>query len=140
MLSAMDEDPISFASAAARFGAQGASPENNEKAGSRARAKVQFDRAELNRILSIYGRMVVAGEWRDYAIDFLDDAAIFSAYRRTSEMPHYRIEKYPRLKERQGQYAVVGAAGQILKRGHDLGQVLRILERKLVKAVEAAAE
>jgi hypothetical protein len=79
--------------------------------------------------------MVVAGEWRDYAIDFLEDAAVFSAYRRTSEMPLYRIEKRPRLKDRQGQYAVVAASGQILKRGHDLPTVLRVLERKLLRAV-----
>jgi hypothetical protein len=136
----MDEDPISFAGASARFARHGAFPEGSDGTGGKARMKVQFDRAELNRILNIYGRMVVAGEWRDYAMDFLDDSAIFSAYRRTSEVPQYRIEKRPRLKERQGQYAVVGSGGQILKRGHDLGQVLRILERKLVRAVAAAAE
>ena len=102
--------------------------------------RTRFDPGELNRILNIYGRMVVAGEWRDYAIDFLDDAAVFSAYRRTSEMPLYRIEKRPRLKDRQGQYAVVAPGGQILKRGHDLSTVLRVLERKLYKVVRAAGE
>ena len=100
--------------------------------------RIRFERAELNRILSIYGRVVVAGEWRDYAIDFLDEAAVFSAYRRTSEMPLYRIEKRPKLKDRQGQYAVVAASGQVLKRGHDLSAVLRVLDRKLFKAVRAA--
>ena len=100
--------------------------------------RARFDRAELKRILNLYGRMVVAGEWRDYAIDFLEDAAIFSVFRRTSEMPRDRIEKRPRFRERQGQYAVVAASGLILKRGHDLSTVLRVLERKLVKAVQAA--
>lgn len=98
--------------------------------------RTRFDRAELNRILHLYGRMVVAGEWRDYAIDFHDEAAVFSVFRRTSEMPLYRIEKRPRLKDRQGQYAVVGAGGQVLKRGHELAGVLRVLERKLVKILK----
>ncbi len=84
-------------------------------------------------ILHLYGRMVQAGEWRDYAIDGLRDQAIFSVFRRASEMPVYRIEKQPRLAARQGQYAVLGASGQVLKRGQDLPQVLRVLERKLLK-------
>jgi hypothetical protein len=96
---------------------------------------VRFDRRELNRILSVYGRMVAAGEWRDYAIDFGEDAAIFSIYRRTSEMPLYRVEKRPKLKSRQGQYAVIAVTGQILKRGHDLDTVLRVFDRKLIKAL-----
>ena len=100
--------------------------------------RVRFDRRELSRILDLYGRMVIAGEWRDYAIDFLDDAAVFSVFRRTSELPLYRIEKRPKLKDRQGQYAVVAGSGLVLKRGHDLSSVLRILERRLVKAVQAA--
>jgi len=99
--------------------------------------QVRFDRAELNRILSIYGRMVAAGEWRDYAIDFLEHRAVFSIYRRTSEMPLYRVEKDPRLRGRQGQYCVVDAAGHVLKRGHELAQVLRVLERKLIKVLAA---
>lgn len=98
-------------------------------------AQVRFERAELNRILSIYGRMVAAGEWRDYAIDFLDDRAVFSVFRRTSEMPLYRIEKNPKLRSRQGQYSVIAATGHVLKRGHDLVQVLRVIERKLIKAL-----
>ena len=101
-------------------------------------AQVRFDRHELNRILGLYGRMVAAGEWRDYAIDFRDDCAVFSIYRRTSEMPLYRIEKRPKLKSRQGQYAVTAVAGRILKRGHELDAVLRVLERKLIKALEDA--
>lgn len=99
--------------------------------------QVRFDRAELDRILSLYGRMVSAGEWRDYAIDFLKERAVFSVFRRTSEMPLYTIEKLPRLRAKQGQYAVIAAGGQILKRGHELPQVLRILERKLLKAISA---
>ena len=102
-----------------------------------ANTQVRFDRAELNRILSIYGRMVAAGEWRDYAIDFLAERAVFSIYRRASEMPLYRVEKDPRLRSRQGQYSVIDAAGHVLKRGHELVQVLRILERKLIKVLAA---
>jgi hypothetical protein len=96
---------------------------------------IRFDRPELKRILNVYGRMVVAGEWRDYAIDFRDEVAVFSVFRRTSEMPLYTIEKRPKFKDRQGQYSVVAAGGHILKRGHDLATVLRVLERKLLKAV-----
>jgi len=99
---------------------------------------VSFDRRELNRILGLYGRMVAAGEWRDYAIDFREDCATFSTFRRTSEMPLYRIEKRPKLKTRQGQYAVIAVTGHILKRSHDLDAVLRVLERKLIKALERA--
>jgi len=102
---------------------------------SRGGAQARFERPELNQILSIYGRMVAAGEWRDYAIDFLDDCAIFSVFRRASEVPLYRIEKRPALRARQGQYSVIGATGHVLKRGHDLAQVLRILERKLFRAL-----
>jgi hypothetical protein len=100
--------------------------------------QVRFDRAELNSILSIYGRMVSSGEWRDYAIDFLDDRAVFSIFRHASEMPLYRVEKNPRLRTRQGQYAVIAASGHVLKRGHDLAQVLRVLERKMIKSLAAA--
>ena len=98
--------------------------------------QVMFDRRELSTILSVYGRHVAAGEWRDYAIGSGKDFAIFAVFRRTSEMPLYRIEKRPKLRHRQGLYAVVGAAGQVLKRGHDLAQVLRILEPKRVQLVE----
>ncbi len=97
---------------------------------------VAFHRTELGVILSLYGRMVAAGEWRDYGISSLRDVAIFSVFRRTAEHPIYRIEKRPKLRGRQGQYAVIGMDGQILKRGADLRQVLRVLERKLIRAVE----
>ena len=96
---------------------------------------MRFDRRELDCILSLYGRMVSADEWRDYAIDFLKDRALFSVFRRTSEMPLYAIEKHPRLRTRQGQYAVIAASGLVLKRGHELPQVLRVLERKLITAL-----
>ena len=96
---------------------------------------VSFQRPELNIILSLYGRMVAVGEWRDYGISSLHDVAVFSVFRRTAENPLYRIEKRPRLRNRQGQYAVIGMDGQVLKRGHDLKTVLRVLERKLIRAV-----
>ena len=97
--------------------------------------QVSFDRAELGVILGLYGRMVAAGEWRDYGISTLREAAVFAVFRRTAEHPLYRIEKRPRLRHRQGMYAVLGPEGQVLKRGHDLRQVLRVLERKLIRAV-----
>jgi hypothetical protein len=97
--------------------------------------QVSFDRAELSAVLSIYGRMVAAGEWRDYGISCLRDVAVFSIFRRTAEHPLYRVEKRPKLRSRQGQYAVVGMDGQILKRGNDLKAVLGVLERKLIRAV-----
>lgn len=97
--------------------------------------QVAFDRAELNVILPLYGRMVAAGEWRDYAMSFLKDVAIFSIFRRASEHPIYRIEKRPKLRNRQGHYLLIGMDGQILKRGHDLKSVLRVFERKLIRAV-----
>ena len=93
--------------------------------------QVTFDRRELDRILDLYGRKVAAGEWRDYAIDFLKDRAVFSVFRRASEMPIYRIEKDPRLARRQGAYSVVSITGLILKRGHELDRVLRVLDKSL---------
>ena len=93
--------------------------------------RVTFNRLELNRILNLYGRMVAEGEWRDYAIDFLKDRAVFSIFRRASEVPLYRIEKDPKLARRQGAYSVVAAGGQILRRGHDLDRVLLVIDRKL---------
>ncbi len=98
--------------------------------------RVAFDRAELGVILSVYGRMVAAGEWRDYAMSFLRDAAVFSVFRHAAEHPLYRIEKRPRLRAAQGQYAVIGMDGRILKRGHDLAVVLRVLEKKLIRPVD----
>ena len=105
-------------------------PENRDK-------RIRFERPELKRILNTYGRMVIAGEWRDYAIDFRDEVAVFSVFRRACEIPLYSIEKRPRMKDRQGQYSVVAAGGQVLGRGHDLTSVLRVLERKLMRAVTA---
>ena len=91
--------------------------------------KVTFSRRELDRILSLYGRKVAAGEWRDYAIDFLKDRAVFSVFRHASEMPIYRIEKDPRLERRQGAYSVISATGLIVRRGHELDRVLRAIDR-----------
>ncbi len=98
---------------------------------STAQPIVSFDRRELSEILKVYGRMVAAGEWRDYAIDTLKDRAVFSIFRRSSEMPLFRIEKEPRLARRQGAYSVVAAGGMILKRGHELAQVLRVFDKSL---------
>ena len=98
--------------------------------------QVAFHRTELAVILSLYGRMVAAGEWRDYGISCLKDRAVFSVFRRTAEHPLYRIEKNPKLRNRQGQYVVFGMDGQILRRGHDLRTVLRVLERKLIRVVD----
>ncbi|EDZ43686.1 conserved hypothetical protein [Rhodobacteraceae bacterium HTCC2083] len=86
--------------------------------------------------MSLYGQMVAAGEWRDYGISCLKDLAVFSVFKRTAENPLYRIEKRPKLRNKQGQYSVVGMDGQILKRGNDLRVVLRVLERKLIRAVD----
>jgi hypothetical protein len=97
--------------------------------------QVSFDRRELGVILSLYGRMVAAGEWRDYGISCLRRSAVFSVFRRTAEHPLYRIEKHPDLRNRQGMYCVIGMDGQILKRGHDLAQVLKVLERKMLRVI-----
>ena len=137
----MTDEPIASnraeAPTFARISYKGASGDGGVSRSEFRDKSIRFDRPELNRILNTYGRMVIAGEWRDYAIDFREDVAVFSVYRRASEMPLYSIEKRPRLKDRQGQYSVVAAGGAILKRGHDLAQVLRVLERKLLKAVAA---
>ena len=126
----MAEEPIAFLRAglrpAARTAFWGGAP------------SVSFERRELDHILRIYGLMVSAGEWRDYAIDFLDDRAVFSIFRRTAEVPLYRVEKRPESRVRQGQYAIIGATGEMLKRGHDLKQVLRYFDRKLIKALKTA--
>jgi Protein of unknown function (DUF2794) len=94
-------------------------------------ARVTFSRRELDRIFGLYGRKVAAGEWRDYAIDFLKDRAVFSVFRRASEVPLYRIEKNPRLARRQGAYSVISATGLIVKRGHELDNVLRAVDKSL---------
>ena len=98
-------------------------------------AQVGFDRAELTRILDLYGRMVIAGQWRDYAIHFDSDAAVFAAFRRATERPEYRIEKRPALRGRQGMWSLVSDGGAVLRRGHELGPVLAPIERRLVKLV-----
>ncbi len=98
-------------------------------------APVGFDRGELGRIMDLYGRMVAAGRWRDYAMDFHRDAAIFSAFRRSAERPEYRIEKRPALRGKQGMWALIGENGAVLKRGHELAGVLAPVERRLVKLV-----
>ncbi|NJM83668.1 MAG: DUF2794 domain-containing protein [Tabrizicola sp.] len=105
-------------------------------AAHRAFEEVSFDRRELGVILRLYGQMVAAGEWRDYGISCLRDLAVFCVFRRTAENPLYRIEKRPKLRARQGIYAVVGMDGQVLRRGHDLAAVLRVLEKKLIRPVE----
>ena len=92
---------------------------------------VSFNRQELNQILNVYGRKVADGEWRDYAIDHGRDQAVFSIFRRTSEVPLYRIVKQPRLARRQGVWSLVTATGLILRRGHDLANVLRVIDRRL---------
>ena len=97
--------------------------------------QITFARLELNRILNLYGRMVAAGEWRDYALDFLDEVAVFSIFRRASEMPLFRIEKRPQLRNKQGMYSVIAAGGVILKRGHELTQVLKVFDKQLLKAL-----
>ena len=94
-------------------------------------ASVTFSRRELDRILRVYGRKVAAGEWRDYAIDFLKDRAVFSVFRRAAEVPVYRIEKHPKLARRQGAYSVISATGLIVRRGHELDPVLRAIDRSV---------
>lgn len=98
--------------------------------------QVRFDRRELGMILGLYGRMVAAGEWRDYGISMLRDVAVFSVFRRTAEFPLYRIEKRPKLRLRQGLYAVIGMDGQILRRGAELAQVLRVLDKGYLRSVD----
>lgn len=98
--------------------------------------QVNFHRTELSVILSLYGRMVAAGEWRDYGLSCLREVAVFSIFRRTAEHPLYRIEKRPKLRQKQGQYSVVGMDGRILKRGQDLKTVLAVLEHKLIRPVD----
>lgn len=94
---------------------------------------ISFDRKELQTILNLYGRKVADGEWRDYALDFLRDRALFSIYKRASERPLYVVEKNPKLRNKQGQYMVLSQDGRVLKRGHDLSTVLRVLELAVVK-------
>ncbi len=113
---------------------RGSAPSGSAQAPVNAQSnanQVTFERRELDRILNLYGRMVADGEWRDYAIDFLKDRAVFSVFRRASEVPIYRIEKNPKLARRQGAYSVVSATGLIMRRGHELDRVLRVFDKKL---------
>ena len=128
-----EAEPIQFRPRRSNAGANGGSSFTQ----STIPSTIFFTRAELNAILDLYGRMVAAGEWRDYALDFLDDVAVFSIFRRAAEVPLFRIEKRPRLRAKQGQYSVVAAGGIILKRGHELAQVLKIFDKKLLKALAA---
>lgn len=109
----------------------GGSPARSGTASMQASNQVTFSRRELNRIFDLYGRKVAAGEWRDYAIDFLKDRAVFSVFRRSSEVPLYRIEKDPKLARKQGAYSVISATGLIVRRGHELDRVLRSIDVSL---------
>lgn len=104
-------------------------------AGGAKPTQIGFERAELTRITDLYGRMVAAGLWKDYAIEFTADAAAFWAFRRSAERPEYKIEKRPALRSRQGAWALIGENGLVLKRGHELGPVLAPVERRLLKLV-----
>ena len=97
---------------------------------------VFFDRRELDALLRLYGRMVAAGEWRDYAIDGLKDSAVFSVFQHAAQAPLYRIEKHPALARRQGAWAVIGRGGMIIKRGHELAQVLKVFDKGRFAVVE----
>ncbi len=120
-------EPIAFRPP--RAGAQNGSGSRN--IGFDANTVVAFSRQELSDILSVYGRQVADGEWRDYALDMTRDKAVFSIFRKTSEVPLFRIEKVPKLARRQGVYAVIAATGLILKRGQDLRRVLAVIDKKL---------
>lgn len=130
----MAEEPIAFLRAGGR---QPARTVNWGGEAGASTGKVRFDRRELAQILRVYSRMVAAGEWRDYAVDFLSDRAVFSVFRHASEVPIYTVEKQPELRSRQGAYAVFAASGHLIKRGRDLDHVLRYFDRKLVRALEA---
>ncbi|MEH6757770.1 MAG: DUF2794 domain-containing protein [Parasphingorhabdus sp.] len=114
-------------------------PENNNVSSFPNRrdfaVQVGFERKEMEHILNLYGRMVAAGHWRDYAMDMGKDAAIFAAFRRASERPQMRIEKRPADRNKQGMWTLHGEHGQMLKRGHDLTGVLAPMERRLMKLV-----
>ena len=99
-------------------------------------ATIAFDRRELGEILTVYGRKVAAGEWRDYAMDFGREKAVFSVFRKASEWPLYRIEKNPKNARKQGAYSVISSTGVIMKRGHELTRVLEVLETKRLSLVE----
>lgn len=133
-LSQMDGDVIRLPTSRSKKN----NPSDNRKTTNpKAFTQVTFDRRELSEILRVYGYRVSQGEWRDYAMDFQKDRAVFSIFKRASEMPVYRVEKDPKLARKQGAYAVVNASGMILKRGHELRQVLKVLEpRKHLRVVD----
>ena len=124
-----DTEPIVFRPRQRALASQGAA--GSEQAGTRDAAYVAFNRLELNKILNLYGRKVASGEWRDYALDFGRETAVFSVFRRTSEVPLYRIEKTPKLARKQGAYSVVSASGLIMKRGNELDRVLAVLDKEM---------
>ncbi|MEL6978811.1 MAG: DUF2794 domain-containing protein [Pseudomonadota bacterium] len=119
-----------------RLGQVGGAGGGEIRAAGAAPQLVSFHRTELGPILSIYGRMVAAGQWRDYAIDHLREVAVVSVFRRASEAPLYRIEKRPKLAQRQGAYAVLTGEGRVLKRGRELTSVLRVFDAKLMRVVD----
>lgn len=121
-----ETEPISFSALRRVTGPAGPTP-----AHLATPATVFFTRLELNAILNVYGHKVAAGEWRDYAIDFGREKATFSVFRHTSEVPLYRIEKCPKLAKKQGAFSVVTPTGLILRRGHDLGRVLEVLQKRV---------
>jgi hypothetical protein len=126
-----ETDPIAFPGRSRSDPAAAAQPEARTEP-----FRVSFNRQELSLILNVYGRRVAAGEWRDYAIDALSDRAVFSIFRKSSEGPLYRVVKSPRLARRQGAYAVIAPTGLVLRRGQDLGNVLRVIDKRL-RLVEA---
>jgi Protein of unknown function (DUF2794) len=123
-----DSEPIPFRPRLAATQCAAGQPASS---GLQSASTTAFNRQELNDILTVYGRMVAAGEWRDYALDMGRDAAVFSVFRRTSEVPLYRIEKTPKLARKQGAFSVVAAGGLVLKRGHDLKRVLGVFEKNV---------
>jgi hypothetical protein len=123
---AFSSSPISSAGAAPQASTQSSSPTQVSQP-----SQTRFDRHELNTILNLYGKKVAAGEWRDYAIDFNKDTAVFSVFRHSSQCPLYRIEKNPKLARRQGAYSVITPTGLILKRGPDLARVLAVLDKNM---------
>lgn len=127
-----DNEPIHYFTPRSRGAYSVASPTPLGSGENRSPStQIRFDKRELSQILSVYGRKVAAGEWRDYAIDMGRDKAVFSVFRKSSEWPLLRIEKNPRLSRKQGAYSVIAATGLILKRGHDLRRVLDVLERRV---------
>ncbi len=124
----MSEEPEIVA-----LGAAFATPQANDDTQpqyTKKNTQIAFNRTELATILNLYGSKVAAGEWRDYAMDFTRERAVFAVFRRSSEQPLFRIEKNPKLARKQGAYSVTAPGGLILRRGHDLGQVLKVLLRK----------